>query len=446
MGKIYFLLLVLVLSSSTVMGQTAPSPPPPNTCPPGPPPSPHDGNTDGTLLPNGERQFNFQYAQLGGFDCFEQFREWFPQNLNSTNAISPNHLVLDMAYTTIGTATFLNVQVPATDNYNMVVRYAFEFGLFPGVTDRPEGVKANGVVITYNMHFPITYSFEDYEYSSLVVPLHAGKNTIQFFNVTNHGVPRLDTMAITGKTAAICSDAPTLPGALSAAAAMQGTKLSWTASTWPKDCSVTSYDVYRGTKSGFIPSDSNRIVSGVKTNTYNDTTAVCSSTYYYLVQAVDTAGAAASGELRVARCSTMIEGQYEVESPAVFNASKSSGPVYRIFSWSNFSDGQGTVLDATAAGQSVTIILNVPVAGVYDIRYATKAYANRGIVQLKVAGANVVGPAEDLYSSSEVLKVFDLGTVSLLACKVPFVFTSVSKNAASAGFTQAFDYITLTKQ
>jgi hypothetical protein len=137
--------------------------------------------------------------------------------------------------------------------------------------------------------------------------------------------------------------------------------------------------------------------------------------------------------------------QYEVESSAVFNASKSSGPTYRVFAWSGFTDGEGTTLDGTATGQSVTITLNVPQAGVYDVRYATKKFTTRGIVQLSINGVKL-GPAEDQYNSSEVWQEFDLGNVSLAAGSQPFVFTTTGKNAASSGYTQAYDYIKLTPQ
>ena len=438
MRKICLLLFILGVYSSTMLGQT---------CPGGPPASPYDGRTDGTPLPNGARQYNFEYALTAGFDCFELFHQYFPLNYPSTATISPNHMVLDMAYTTKGTATFLDVVVPTTGNYRMLVRYGFDFGLFPGVTDRPEGLMVNGVVITYNMHFPITYSFEDYDYESITVPLNMGKNTIQFFNITDHGVPRLDTMLIAATTNGICSDAPTTPGGLTSSTAVPGIKLNWTASTWPQDCSGGYYDVYRSTQPGFIPSSANQIASGLKGTSYNDVTALCSTTYHYLLQAVDTAGAAASQEISAstATCPTATVVQYEVESPTVFNASKTSGPTYRVFSWNGFSDGQGTTLDAMTAGQSVTVALNVPAAALYDVKFATKAFMTRGIVQLKVFGATI-GPEVDLYSSNAVWKLFDLGTVSLPKGNVMFVFTSIKKNPASSGFTQAFDYITLTKQ
>lgn len=137
--------------------------------------------------------------------------------------------------------------------------------------------------------------------------------------------------------------------------------------------------------------------------------------------------------------------QYETESSTVFNASKSSGPTYRVFAWSGFTDGEGTTLDGTAARQSVTIALSVPQAGTYDVKYATKAHNTRGIVQLSVNGSNV-GPAEDQYSAADVWKEFDLGNVTLAAGNQSFVFTTTAKNAISGGYTQAYDYIKLTPQ
>jgi hypothetical protein len=134
--------------------------------------------------------------------------------------------------------------------------------------------------------------------------------------------------------------------------------------------------------------------------------------------------------------------QFETESPAVFGASVSSGPTYRIFSWSGFTSGSGTTLDGTAAGQFVTITLNIPQAGTYDIRYATKKYFTRGIVQLSINGANI-GPAEDQYSPAEAWQEFDVGTATLGAGNQQLKFSTTGKNASSSGFTQAYDYIKL---
>jgi predicted RecA/RadA family phage recombinase len=123
----------------------------------------------------------------------------------------------------------------------------------------------------------------------------------------------------------------------------------------------------------------------------------------------------------------------------------SSGPTYRIFTWSGFTDGSGTTLDGTATGQFVTITVNIPQAGTYDIRYATKKYFSRGIVQLSLNGTNV-GPAEDQYAASDAWQEIDLGTVTLGAGNQQLKFSTTGKNASSSGFTQAYDYIKLIPQ
>jgi hypothetical protein len=198
MKRSFLILLFLVVQGGNARGQT---------CPPGPPESRYDGSTEGTPLSDGGRQYSFEYAETDGYDCFERFKAWYPRTLYSRNALNANHTVLDMAYAAHGTAAFYNIVVPSTRNYTLTIRYAFDFGLFPGVTDRPEGIKVNGVAITYNMHFPITYSFEDYDCSSILIPLNKGKNIIEIFNVSRHGLARVDTMMVTPGGNVTCSEA-----------------------------------------------------------------------------------------------------------------------------------------------------------------------------------------------------------------------------------------------
>src|SRR5260370_14693975 len=181
------LVIVLSLGIGTAMA---------GTCPPGPPTSRGNGTVAGVTVPGGT-QYYFKDALLCGFDCFEQLSAWFPSYFTSSNSISPTHVVVDMAYAVQGTATFFNVVVPTGGNYTLTVRYAYASGLFPGITDRPEGIMVNGVVVTSDMHFPITGNFETFENSSIVVPLNAGKNTVQMFNIPSASISRADPLTIT---------------------------------------------------------------------------------------------------------------------------------------------------------------------------------------------------------------------------------------------------------
>lgn len=133
--------------------------------------------------------------------------------------------------------------------------------------------------------------------------------------------------------------------------------------------------------------------------------------------------------------------QYEAESvPAV------GVPDARVFSWSGFTNGVGISVDATQVGNYIAFTLNVPQAGTYDVKYASKLHPLRGIGQLSVGGINV-GPAVDQYNanSNGVWKEFDVGNVSFTAPgNYQFKFTVTGKNASSSGYYLTFDYIKLT--
>jgi hypothetical protein len=111
--------------------------------------------------------------------------------------MNPQHQVVDMAYAHDGTATFNNVVVPTSGPYTLAIRYAFATGLFPGVLNRPEGIKVNGTVVTSAMDFPVTGNFETFQTASIVATLQAGTNTVQLFNLDGASLSRVDTLTVT---------------------------------------------------------------------------------------------------------------------------------------------------------------------------------------------------------------------------------------------------------
>jgi hypothetical protein len=226
-----------------------------------------------------------------------------------------------MAYAVQGTATFFNVVVPASVSYMLTFRYAFASGLFPGVTDRPEGIMVNGVVITSDVHFPITGNFETFQNSSLVVPLNAGTNTVQMFNIASASISRADSMTVTAAGSSTCGGVPSAPSGLNAQAVSAGQiNLNWTASTAPSGCAVGFYSVFRSTTPGFSPSGANQIASPVTATTYDDTTASCGTTYYYAVDAIDSVGASAGStqaSVTTSACPTTSAVQINSGGPAV---------------------------------------------------------------------------------------------------------------------------------
>jgi hypothetical protein len=87
-----------------------------------------------------------------------------------------------------------------------------------------------------------------------------------------------------------CTTAPSAPSGLTATASSSSQiNLSWTASPAGSGCSNT-YSVFRSTTSGFTPSSSNQIASGLTSTSFSNTGLAASTTYFYLVEAVDSAG------------------------------------------------------------------------------------------------------------------------------------------------------------
>ncbi|HUE43826.1 MAG TPA: chitobiase/beta-hexosaminidase C-terminal domain-containing protein [Candidatus Sulfotelmatobacter sp.] len=141
------------------------------------------------------------------------------------------------------------------------------------------------------------------------------------------------------------------------------------------------------------------------------------------------------------------------KTPVVYQTANlpatSSGPTFRQFTYASFPDTTGTILDATAAGQSVTMTLNVATAGTYDVKISTKELNTRGIFQLAINGASVGAPQDEYNGSNSagVYATLDLGNFNFAAAGTySFKFTVTSKNASSTGFSIAFDDITLTPQ
>jgi FtsP/CotA-like multicopper oxidase with cupredoxin domain len=87
-----------------------------------------------------------------------------------------------------------------------------------------------------------------------------------------------------------CTTPPTAPSSLAASAISSNqVNLSWTASTTTCTGGVV-YNIFRSTTNGFTPSSSNQIASGVNGTTFSDTTAQPSTTYFYVVEGVNSAG------------------------------------------------------------------------------------------------------------------------------------------------------------
>lgn len=215
----------------------------------------------------------------GGFKWFETLTGWFPSVLGSTGAKSPGHVAVDMAYADKGTLTFTNVTVPSAGLYTLDWRYAFAHGLFKLVRNRHMGLSVNGVVVTTTQRFLITDDFEAYQHSALEVQLRAGRNTVVLFNVTDHGISRVDELTVTPAAAA----RPAGPTNLVATPGAAQIALSWTPSA-----GATQYQIYRGTTVSDGEADAPIATTG--TASFVDRALTAGTTYFYRVSASNNVG------------------------------------------------------------------------------------------------------------------------------------------------------------
>jgi hypothetical protein len=92
-----------------------------------------------------------------------------------------------------------------------------------------------------------------------------------------------------------CAAVPSAPSGVTGTAASSSViNVSWTADTAPANCTISSYNVFRSTASGFTPSASNQIASGVTGTSFSDTGLAAGTTYFYVVEAVDADGTSAA--------------------------------------------------------------------------------------------------------------------------------------------------------
>jgi hypothetical protein len=309
-------------------------------------------------------------ALLGGFDWFQTLTGWFPQVLGSSGSTSPGQQVVDMAYAADGSMTFNDVVVPASGLYTIDWRYAFQSGLFPGVTNRQMGVVVNGTVLTTTERFPITGSFDVYQNSFLQAHLNAGKNSIALTAVSDHGVSRVDQLIVTPATASV----PTAPASLTVTPGSTTASLSWTAST---SGGPASYNIYRGTKSDGEATTPVATVSG-STTTFNDSGLTNGKTYYYNVAAANSTGVSPdSNEVSVTPAATttpppagtlLSQGHPATASSVQSAAYPASNAVdgSTATRWSSaFSDPQWLQVDLGAAHTISKVVLN------WEAAYAT---------------------------------------------------------------------------
>jgi Carbohydrate binding module (family 6)/Malectin domain/Fibronectin type III domain/PQQ enzyme repeat len=192
----------------------------------------------------------------------------------------------DVGWTAAGQWFRFTVNVATAGTYTVT----FEVASPNGVTDGFHLSNSAGTNLTGSVNIPVTGGWQTWTTVTASVTLPAGQQVLTW-NQDNAGY-NFDSAAFA--STATCTTVPSTPTGLGATAVSSSQiNLSWTASTAGTGCSIT-YSVFRSTTSGFTAGTGNQIASGLTTTTFSNTGLAASTTYYYLVEAVDSDGSSAA--------------------------------------------------------------------------------------------------------------------------------------------------------
>ena len=194
---------------------------------------------------------------------------------------------------TAGAGTNFSYTIPGfVPGSSQLVRLHFAETFHTGTGQRVFNVSINGTQVLTNFDiFATANAMNKAVIQEFTANADANGNyTIVFTSVTDKALISGIEVNAVSTTCAL----PSTPTGLTATAiSTSAINLGWTASTPQSGC-TTTYNVYRSTTAGFTPSSANQVASGLTTTAYSDTALNCSTPYYYLVEAVTSAGSSAS--------------------------------------------------------------------------------------------------------------------------------------------------------
>ena len=252
-----------------------------------------------------------------------------------------------------GVSTYTIPGLVAGTQYTVLLHFAETYFTVAG--DREFNVAINGTSVLTNLDIYATVGANAALLKTFTATANSSGDIAIAFTIGAANQPVISGIEIRSVSSGSCGTVPSAPTGLTATASSSSViGLSWTAVTPPPNCTINSYSVYRSTTSGFTPSSSNLIASGLTSTSYSNTGLTASTIYYYVVEAVDADGssaasAQASAETQTASCTAV------PSAPTGLTATASSSSVIGL-SWTgvtpppNCTINSYSVYRSTASG------------------------------------------------------------------------------------------------
>jgi fibronectin type 3 domain-containing protein len=306
-----------------------------------------------------------------------------------------------------GVVTYTIPGLTAGTSYTVRLHFAELY--FPAAGDRQFNVAINGTTVLTNFDI---FATAGANYTAVVEQYTATANSsgdmVIAFTAGAKDQPMVEGIEILGSSTS-CSAVPTAPTGLTATASSSSAiGLSWTASTPPANCTVSSYNVYGGTTA-----NPTTLIASVTGTSYTNTGLAASTTYYYVVKAVDADGASAASTQASTVTSANTSCTTVPSAPTGLIATASSSSAIGL-SWSavtppanctisSYSVYGGTTTNPTtliASGLTGTTYSNTGLAASTTYYYLVKAVDADG-----TSAASTQADTETLASSGETVAI-----------------------------------------
>jgi hypothetical protein len=235
------------------------------------------------------------------------------------------------------------------------------------------------------------------------------------------------------------------PGAISHLAAagnqFNSITLSWGIAT--DNVGVAGYNVY-ASKDPSVPVNSSTFAGLTPVPGFQHTGLGLKQTWYYRVQSVDGAGNLGPVSNVV---SATTGNELKIEGESLLPPVSSTAPVVVQGNCCGviWSGNAQLWFQAGKAGDTMTLAMNIPAAGTYDLSAVMTKAPDYGIVTLAVDGTQLGSPFDGYNASGVTVQSFDYGSVQLSQGMHQLQFTLTGKNAASKNYLVGIDYFLLTK-
>jgi len=215
--------------------------------------------------------------------------------------------------------------------YTVLLHFAETY--FTAAGNREFNVSINGATVLTNLDIYAAVGANTALVEQFTATANSSGQIVVAFADGAENQPVISGIEIRGASSP-CTLLPSGPptGLTAAASSPSIIGLSWTGVTPPPNCPIT-YSLYGSTVSGFTPSSSTLLASGLAGTTYTSTGLTPSTTYYYAVVAVDADGVSTpSAQVSAETNSATSCASIPTSAPTGFTASPSTSSAIEL-SW-----------------------------------------------------------------------------------------------------------------